>query len=115
MSKSNNKVSRRIKGEGTIRKRGNSYEGRVTVSVNGKNKQISVYGKTQRIVVEKMQEMRRQKDDNYFIENNNVTLEEWIKEWMKIYKKPYISPRTYQGYVEKTKKILSDFFKKQRK
>lgn len=28
-----NKVSRRIKGEGTIRKRGNSYEGRVTVNV----------------------------------------------------------------------------------
>lgn len=36
-----NKGSRRIKGEGTIRKRGNSYEGRVTVNVNGKSKQIS--------------------------------------------------------------------------
>ena len=107
MSKSSNsKVSRRIKGEGTIRKRGNNYEGRVTVNVNGKSKQISVYGKTQRIVVEKMQELRRQKDDNYFIDNNNITLEEWIKEWMKVYKKPYISPRTFQGYVEKSKTII---------
>ena len=107
MSKSSNsKVSRRIKGEGTIRKRGNNYEGRVTVNVNGKSKQISVYGKTQRIVVEKMQELRRQKDDNYFIDNNNITLEEWIKEWMKVYKKPYVSPRTFQGYVEKSKTII---------
>ena len=107
MSKnSNSKVSRRIKGEGTIRKRGNSYEGRVTVNVNGKSKQISVYGKTQRIVIEKMQELRRQKDDNYFIDNNNITLEEWIKEWMKVYKKPYVSPRTFQGYVEKSKTII---------
>lgn len=104
MSKSSNsKVSRRIKGEGTIRKRGNNYEGRVTVNVNGKSKQISVYGKTQRIVIEKMQELRRQKDDNYFIDNNNITLEEWIKEWMKVYKKPYVSSRTFQGYVEKSK------------
>lgn len=107
MSRSNNdKVSRRIKGEGTIRKRGNSYEGRVTVNVNGKSKQISVCGKSQRIVIEKMQELRRQKDDNYFIDNNNITLEEWIKEWMKVYKKPYISPRTFQGYVEKSKTII---------
>lgn len=103
---SNNKVSRRVKGEGTIRKRGNNYEGRVTVDVNGKKKQISVYGKTQRSVVEKMQELRRKRDDNYFIENNNVTLEEWIKEWMRIYKRPYISPRTYQGYVEKSRTIV---------
>ena len=107
MSKnSSSKVSRRIKGEGTIRKRGNGYEGRVTINVNGKSKQISVYGKTQRIVIEKMQELRRQKDDNYFIDNNNITLEEWIKEWMKVYKKPYISPRTFQGYVEKSKTII---------
>lgn len=107
MSKnSNSKVSRRIKGEGTIRKRGNSYEGRVTINVNGKSKQISVYGKTQRIVIEKMQELRRQKDDNYFIDNNNITLEEWIKEWMKVYKKPYVSPRTFQGYVEESKTII---------
>lgn len=107
MSKnSSSKVSRRIKGEGTIRKRGNGYEGRVTVNVNGKSKQISVYGKTQRIVIQKMQELRRQKDDNYFIDNNNITLEEWIKEWMKVYKKPYVSPRTFQGYVEKSKTII---------
>lgn len=103
---SNDKVSRRIKGEGTIRKRGNNYEGRVTVNVNGRSKQISVYGKTQRIVIEKMQELRRQRDDNYFIDNNNITLEEWIKEWMKVYKKPYVSPRTFQGYVEKSKTII---------
>ena len=80
MSKnSNSKVSRRIKGEGTIRKRGNSYEGRVTLNVNGKSKQISVYGKTQRIVIEKMQELRRQKDDNYFIDNIILLLKNGLR------------------------------------
>ena len=98
--------TRRVKGEGTIRKKGNGYEGRITVEVNGVRKQVSVYDKSQRVVVEKMQELRKKRDDNYYIENKNITLEEWLKEWMKVYKKPYISPRTYQGYVEKSKTIL---------
>lgn len=101
-----NDNTRRVKGEGTIRKKGNGYEGRITVEVNGVRKQVSVYDKSQRIVVEKMQELRKKRDDNYYIENKNITLEEWLKEWMKVYKKPYISPRTYQGYVEKSKTIL---------
>lgn len=101
-----NDNTRRVKGEGTIRKKGNGYEGRITVEVNGVRKQVSVYDKSQRVVVEKMQELRKKRDNNYYIENKNITLEEWLKEWMKVYKKPYISPRTYQGYVEKSKTIL---------
>ncbi len=101
-----NDNTRRVKGEGTIRKKGNGYEGRITVEVNGIRKQVSVYDKSQRVVVEKMQELRKKRDVNYYIENKNITLEEWLKEWMKVYKKPYISPRTYQGYVEKSKTIL---------
>lgn len=101
-----NDNTRRVKGEGTIRKKGNGYEGRITVEVNGVRKQVSVYDKSQRVVVEKMQELRKKRDDNYYIENKNITLEEWLKEWMKVYKKPYISPRTYQGYVEKSRTIL---------
>lgn len=92
-----NDNTRRVKGEGTIRKKGNGYEGRITVEVNGVRKQVSVYDKSQRVVVEKMQELRKKRDDNYYIENKNITLEEWLKEWMKVYKKPYISPRTYPG------------------
>ncbi len=101
-----NDNTRRVKGEGTIRKKGNGYEGRITVEVNGVRKQVSVYDKSQRVVVEKMQELRKKRDDNYYIENKNITLKEWLKEWMRVYKKPYISPRTYQGYVEKSKTIL---------
>lgn len=104
--KAKNDNTRRIKGEGTIRKKGNGYEGRITVEVNGVRKQVSVYDKSQRVVVEKMQELRKKKDDNYYIENKNITLEEWLKEWMRVYKRPYVSPRTYQGYVEKSKTIL---------
>ena len=37
-----------------------------TASMRTLRKQISVYGKTQRIVIEKMAELRSQKDDNYF-------------------------------------------------
>ena len=92
---------RRVKGEGTIKK-GNGYEGMITVEVNGVRKQVSVYDKRQRVVVEKMQELRKKGDGNYYIENKNITLEEW----MRVYKKPYILSRTYQGYVEKSKTIL---------
>lgn len=111
--KENKVTSRRAKGEGTIRKKGNGYEGRITVIVNGESKQISVYNKSKRVVVEKMQETRKKQDDNYFVENKSLTLEVWIKEWMKVYKKPYISPRTYQGYVEKTKLIIEHLGKMQ--
>lgn len=51
--KEKRKSTRRAKGEGTIRKKGNGYEGRITVVVNGKTKQVSVYNKSQRVVVEK--------------------------------------------------------------
>ena len=54
-----NDNTRRVKGEGTIRKKGNGYEGRITVEVNGVRKQVSVYDKSQRVVVEKMQELRK--------------------------------------------------------
>lgn len=39
---------------GTIRKRGNRYEGRVYVIVDGKSVQKSVYGDTEREVNDKM-------------------------------------------------------------
>lgn len=102
----NNQQKRRFKGEGTIRERGNRYEGRVTVHVNGINKQVSVYGKSKREVVDKMHELIKKRDDNYFVENQNVTLEEWLKEWMLTYKLPYVSSRTFQGYVEKSRDIV---------
>ena len=35
-----NDNTRRVKGEGTIRKKGNGYEGRITVEVNGVRKQV---------------------------------------------------------------------------
>jgi hypothetical protein len=44
---------------GTIRKRGNRYEGRVYVIVDGKSVQKSVYGDTEREVNDKMRAKKR--------------------------------------------------------
>ncbi len=42
---------RRNKGEGTIRKKGNTYEGRVTVKIQEKSKQISICNRDKRILI----------------------------------------------------------------
>ena len=99
------KSNKRLNGEGSIRKKRNSYEGRITVEINGEKKQKSISGKTQREVLEKMKELEKVYNKNYSV-NNDFLYEDWLKKWLNEIKKPYISPRTYQGYVEKSKRII---------
>lgn len=58
------KPSRRMKGEGSIRKKGNSYEGRVTVKIQGKSKQISISDTDKKTLIKRMAEAVS-KSDNY--------------------------------------------------
>ena len=41
--------------------------------------------------------------DNEYVEKDKITLEEWLKKWIRIHKKPFVKPRTLQGYIEKIK------------
>lgn len=101
---------------GTIRKRGNRYEGRVYVIVDGKSVQKSVYGDTEREVNDKMRAKKRLYEEK---QNNalpsevsvDITVEKWIKIWVKDYKKLNIAQSTLNGYISKIKSYIIPYFK----
>ena len=84
---------------GSIRPKNGGYEGRITIKANGKSKQISLFNKDKRILVQEMIKA----NDNEYVEKDKITLEEWLKKWIRIHKKPFVKPRTLQGYIEKIK------------
>lgn len=101
---------------GTIRKRGNRYEGRVYVIVDGKSVQKSVYGDTEREVNDKMRAKKRLYEEK---KNNalpsevsvDITVEKWIKIWVRDYKKLNIAQSTLNGYISKIKSYIIPYFK----
>jgi len=100
--KSTNK-KRNTRGMGSIREKNGGYEGRVTIKVNGKSKQISLFNKDKRILVQEMIKVKQEGLDNEYVEKDKITLEEWLKKWIRIHKKPFVTSRTLQGYIEKIK------------
>ncbi len=108
MSRTSNKQAptvkkRNTRGMGSIRAKNGGYEGRITIKVNGKSKQISLFSKDKRVLVQKMMEAQQEAKDNEYINKDNITLETWLKKWIQIHKKPFVKPRTLQGYIEKIK------------
>lgn len=101
---------------GTIRKRGNRYEGRVYVIVDGKATQKSVYGSTEREVNDKMKALKKLYEEK---ENNplpsevsiDISVENWIKIWVKDYKKLNVAQSTLNGYISKIKSYIIPYFK----
>lgn len=81
------KKKRRYKGEGSIRQKGNSYEGRLTI--NGVSK--SVYGRTKKEVVEKLKNLQLQPSEDKKPTNPPTcpTLVEWLEIWLEEYHKNY--------------------------
>ena len=100
-------AKRRNKGEGTIRKKGNSYEGRVTVEINGVKKQVSVSDKDKRVVIQKMAEARNDAANNSYITNSNITVKEWMKKWINIYKRGTVRNKTLSGYIGYIKQYIN--------
>lgn len=101
---------------GTIRKRGNRYEGRVYVIVDGKSVQKSVYGDTEREVNDKMRAKKRlyEKKQNNALPSEvsvDITVEKWIKIWVRDYKKLNIAQSTLNGYISKIKSYIIPYFK----
>lgn len=86
---------KRVNGEGTIRKRKNgTWECRITVSVDsttGKQRQKSLYGKTQREVKAKLEELlaeQESQEKTSFTEesdSDDLTLNEWLDIWLADY------------------------------
>ena len=97
------KKKRNTKGMGSIRQKNGGYEGRITVKVDGKSKQISLFNKDKRVLVQEMIRVKQESNDNMFVEKDRITLEEWLKKWVRVHKRPFVTARTLQGYIEKMK------------
>ncbi len=95
----------RSSGEGTIRKSGNSYEGRITIGFDENGKQIrkAVYAKTKKACIEKMQALRIGEAVPIIEKKNNVpTLVNWLNTWFNEYKKnsAVITKQRYLRYIK---------------
>ena len=71
--------------EGSIRKRKNGqWEGRYTIGYDsrGKQKQVSVYGKTRAEVTKKINEKVSAIQNGTYIVPRDITLSEWLNIWL---------------------------------
>jgi len=97
------KVNRVAKGEGSIywfepRK---CWAAQVTIGtdpITGKQKRVTVYG-TQEEVVDKKQKLEMEKRLGVRLDQNKVTLSEWLDRWLIDYMKPSLRPTTYLNYT----------------
>lgn len=99
--------SRRFNGDGTIRKRSNGlWEGRITIGsdpLTGKQQQKSVYAKTEKELRGKMKAALKEWEERkalprLSVEQEKITLGEWLDIWLNDYKKNSVSPSTYVSY-----------------
>lgn len=113
----NDKKTRNKNGEGTFRKKGNKWEGRVSVKINGRSVQKSVSGDTEREARDKAKLLKKfyeEKEKKYAylkIKQSEITLEEWIKVWVRDYKRLTIAESTLAGYISKINSYIRPYFK----
>lgn len=83
------KAKKNAQGAGTIRKRSDGrWEAWYTVGFDpatGKQRQKSIYGKTQKEVRERLAEITTELDDGTYIEPSKMTLEAWMEVWLEDY------------------------------
>lgn len=100
---SNRKAKKNAKGGGTIRKRPDGrWEGRYTVGfdpMTGKQKQKSVYGKTQQEVRQKLARITVELDEGVYVEPTSMKVGTWLDIWLREYT-GNVKPATYSVYEE---------------
>lgn len=101
--------SRAAQGAGSIRKKTRMqkgvpytyWEARYTVGRDpgtGKQIQKSVYGKTQREVLDKLQQANVSIANGTFIDPEKMTVAQWLDAWLKEYVAGSVKPLTYDSY-----------------
>jgi len=100
------KAKKNAQGAGTIRKRSDGrWEAQYTVGFDpatGKQKQKSIYGKTQKEVRERLAEITVQLDQNTYQEPVKMLLSEWLDIWLSEYlgsAKPH-TKKSYEAIAE---------------
>lgn len=96
----------RSKGSGSIRKKtrpnGTVYwEGRVSAGYNGgTGERITkyVYGKTQKEVQTKINDLIHDLEHNNYVEPVKLTVEKWFLDYLNVYVKDKVKPYTYSSY-----------------
>mgnify|MGYP003405350791 CR=1 FL=1 len=82
-------MSRAAKNAGTIRHRPDGcWEARINLGRDpgtGKQRQRSVYGKTQKEVRQKLNEITQKRDEGTLAEPSKLTVGEWLDAWEKTY------------------------------
>ena len=86
-----------------IRKRSDGrWEGRYTLGFDpntGKQRQISIYGKTQKEIRQKLTRIASEIDEGTYIEPNSIILEDWLRTWLRDYI-GNVKPATVKSYTD---------------
>ena len=111
-------MARRLKGEGTVRKRQDGrWEGRYTDQYDKKRK--SVYGRTQKEVVEKLRTAMYRSNNREYILKNGIPLYEWANIWLDTYcvhMEVHIIPALGDIPIDKlTTEAIQNFYKEKMK
>ncbi|MCA9108856.1 MAG: site-specific integrase [Planctomycetaceae bacterium] len=92
---------KRGNGEGTIFQRSDGrWSGTIDIgrAANGKRLRRTVYGKTRKAVVEKLQEMQHRKATGTLADAGRMTVGEWLTHWFENIAKPKLRPTTQRSY-----------------
>lgn len=90
---------RRKKGEGSIRKKGNGWEARITVFYDDRVQTFSYYNKEQILVVDWLNNKKLEIKQESSLEKSNYTISSWIIEWLNACKSNYIRANTFSSYI----------------
>ena len=111
---------RNASGAGMIRKRSDGrWEGRYSVgfdSKTGKQKQKSIYGKTQQEVRKKLSKIVSEIDEEEYFEPEKIRLEDWMNTWLDEYcgDKKYLTVKGYRAKVNThINPVLGHYYLKQ--
>ncbi len=94
-------AKRRPSGDGMVRKRSDGrWEGRLVVGHKDDGRPIfrSVFGKTQKELLEKLHQQKTLYQDVELTEDSRMTLGEWLDKWLAEYISLRIRPSTLNGY-----------------
>lgn len=95
------KTTRNAQGGGTIRQRKDgTWEGRYTLGRDpgtGKQVQKSVYGKTQKEVRQRLQQITTAIDEGVYVAPSKLSVEQWLNMWLEDYCVD-VKPRTLDKY-----------------
>jgi integrase len=100
-TKTKRHVRRRGNGEGGIRQRADGlWEARISVGADANGRRISrsVYGKTKKIVADKLTELQGLKTKGMLTPASRITVAQLLTSWLEDVVRVDLAPRTYESY-----------------